>query len=94
MSSWRPSNSFPFDLQNPGLEIKKEPFIVNMEKLKNRIELYTYESEKVVRAWMADNGIAHGNFKKSRDDFGRCVHWTNRKILKPMWKINLIQGMA
>lgn len=55
---------FSFDLQNPGLEIKKEPFIVNVEKVKNRIELYTYESAKVVQAWLADNGIAHGNFKK------------------------------
>jgi ABC-2 type transport system ATP-binding protein len=55
---------FSFDLHNPGLEIKKEPFIVNVEKVKNRIELYTYESEKVVQAWLADNGIAHGNFKK------------------------------
>ena len=55
---------FSFDLQNPGLEIKKEPFIVNVEKVKNRIELYTYESEKVVQAYLADNGIAHGNFKK------------------------------
>jgi ABC-2 type transport system ATP-binding protein len=55
---------FSFDLQNPGLEIKKEPFIVNVEKVKNRIELYTYESEKVLQAYLADNGIAYRNFKK------------------------------
>jgi ABC-2 type transport system ATP-binding protein len=55
---------FSFDLLNPELAIKKELFMVNLEKVKNRIELYTYESEKLVRAFLEGNGIAYSNFKK------------------------------
>lgn len=55
---------FNFELTNPAIEIAREKFIVNLEKVKNQIELYTYESEQVVLSYLSNNGIAYQNFKK------------------------------
>lgn len=55
---------FNFELTNPAIEIAREKFIVNLEKVKNQIELYTYESEQVVLSYLSNNGIAYRNFKK------------------------------
>jgi ABC-2 type transport system ATP-binding protein len=55
---------FNFELLNADLELKKEKFIVNLEKVKNQIELYTYDSEEVVLNYLASNGIGYTNFRK------------------------------
>lgn len=55
---------FTFELKNPGQEIKKEKFIVNLEKVKNTIELYTYDSQEVVQSFLTNNSIGHTNFKQ------------------------------
>jgi len=55
---------FNFELADPGIEITREKFIVNLEKVKNQIELYTYESEAVVLSFLNNNGIAYHNFRK------------------------------
>ena len=55
---------FTFELTNPGQEIVREKFIVNLEKVKNLIELYTYESQEVVQSFLTNNSIGHSNFKQ------------------------------
>ena len=55
---------FTFELTNPGQEIAREKFIVNLEKVKNLIELYTYESQEVVQSFLTSNSIGHSNFKQ------------------------------
>lgn len=55
---------FNFELLDPGIELTKEKFIVNLEKVKNQVELYTYESEQAVLSYLNNNGIAYRNFRK------------------------------
>lgn len=55
---------FTFELTNPGQEIQREKFIVNLEKVKNTIELYTYDSQEVVQSFLTNNSIGHSNFKQ------------------------------
>jgi len=42
MSNFR---RFDFELDKDATDLKKEPFIVNIEKVKNKVEFYTYSSE-------------------------------------------------
>ena len=44
------------------MELKKEPFILNIEKVKNKVELYTYSPESEVRKYLDQNKITVGNF--------------------------------
>ncbi len=55
---------FNFELQNPDITISKGDFIVNLEKVKNQVELYTYESEGLVKSYLDSNGIGYSNFRK------------------------------
>lgn len=59
MSSFR---RFDFVLENENTDLKNEPFVVNLEKVKNKVELYTYSSESFVKKYFADNHIAVSNF--------------------------------
>ena len=55
---------FYFELDNEKvLDLKNEGFVVNLEQVKNKVELYTYESESFVTKFLVDKGIAHKNFK-------------------------------
>jgi ABC-2 type transport system ATP-binding protein len=53
---------FDFELQNDEPVLKKEPFIVNIERVKNKVELYTYSSESDVMRYLEDNQITVSNF--------------------------------
>ncbi len=53
---------FDFELENDKVDLKKESFVVNFEKVKNKVELYTYESEELVKNFLDNNGIAVKNF--------------------------------
>jgi len=53
---------FDFELENDETDLKKEPFIVNIERVKNRVELYTYSSESDVKRYLEDNKITVSNF--------------------------------
>jgi ABC-2 type transport system ATP-binding protein len=55
---------FTFETENPEIDFMKEDFIVNVEKVHNKIELYTYEPEEYVKKFLEKNGIAHKNFQK------------------------------
>jgi ABC-2 type transport system ATP-binding protein len=53
---------FDFELESDHIDLKKESFVRNLEKVKNKVELYTYESERFVQKFLVDQGIAHKGF--------------------------------
>lgn len=53
---------FDFELENDQVDLKKEAFVRNLEKVKNKVELYTYESQDFVQKFLTDNGVAHRGF--------------------------------
>jgi ABC-2 type transport system ATP-binding protein len=55
---------FYVELKNPDIDLSKEPFVANFEKVNNKAEIYTYESEEFVKNFLAKNSIAYTNFKK------------------------------
>lgn len=56
---------FNFELDNDTVDLKSEKFVVNLEKVKNKVELYTYESESFVLKFLQEKGIAFKNFKQT-----------------------------
>ncbi len=55
---------FNFAVTNDKVDLSQEKFVNNFEKLKNEVELYTYESEDFVKNFLKEKGIEHKNFKK------------------------------
>ncbi len=55
---------FSFEFDKDISELKKEKFIVNLEKVKSKIELYTYEPEGFIKNFLESKGIACKNFKQ------------------------------
>jgi ABC-2 type transport system ATP-binding protein len=55
---------FYVELKNPDIDVSKEPFVANFEKVNNKAEIYTYESEEFVKNFLAKSSIAYTNFKK------------------------------
>jgi ABC-2 type transport system ATP-binding protein len=53
---------FDFELEKDDVELKREPFIMNIENVKNKVELYTYSPESVVKKYLDDNKISVSNF--------------------------------
>jgi len=60
----RDFKQFYFELENEKAEIPKEKFIANLEKVKNKVELYTYETEEFVKNYLQQKGIVVNGFKK------------------------------
>lgn len=59
---------FTFELEDDKIDLSNEKFVSNFEKVKNRVELYTYESEEFVAKFLKDSGIANHNFKQETMD--------------------------
>ncbi len=59
MSEFR---QFNFELENDAVDLSKEDFVINFEKIKNKVELYTYKDENFVRNYLDKAGIAYKNF--------------------------------
>ncbi|MEI6274361.1 MAG: ABC transporter ATP-binding protein [Prolixibacteraceae bacterium] len=55
---------FCFETEQDVQKLAKEAFVVNIEKIKNSIELYTYEPEKSIRAFLDSQGIIYNNFRQ------------------------------
>lgn len=55
---------FYLELENPNIDFSDEDFVANFEKVHNKVEIYTYESEEFVKSFLDKNGIAHNNFQK------------------------------
>ncbi|MBW8331460.1 MAG: ABC transporter ATP-binding protein [Prolixibacteraceae bacterium] len=53
---------FDFVLENDKTDLKKASFVVNLDKVKNKVELYTYSSESIVKKYLDDNNITVSNF--------------------------------
>jgi len=53
---------FNFDLENDAVDLSKEDFVVNFEKIKNKVELYTYKEESFVHNYLDKAGITYKNF--------------------------------
>ncbi len=53
---------FDFVLDNDNTDLKNESFVANLEKVKNKVELYTYSSEDFVKKFFDDNNITVNNF--------------------------------
>ena len=54
---------FNFEMEGNPANLKKEKFVVNLEVVKNKIELYTYESGDFVKKFLADNGVKYKGFE-------------------------------
>ena len=55
---------FDFEFASDLVDLKKEPFVKNLERVKNKVELYTYESMEFVQGFLESNGILHKGFKQ------------------------------
>lgn len=53
---------FDFELEKEETVLKRSPLVANLEKVKNKVELYTYASEPEVRSYLAENSISVTNF--------------------------------
>jgi len=54
---------FNFTLGNTDVDLAGEDFVVNLERAKNDIELFTYETEAFVKGFLDKNGIPYEGFK-------------------------------
>lgn len=61
MSTFR---QYYFELENEKVDLKKEKFVVNLEKVRNKVELYTYESVDFVKSFLERNGIVVKEFRQ------------------------------
>ncbi len=55
---------FNFEVENGTVDLSGEEFVSNFEKVKNSIELYTYESEDYVKDFLTKENISHKNFTR------------------------------
>ncbi|MFZ5940380.1 MAG: ABC transporter ATP-binding protein [Bacteroidota bacterium] len=55
---------FTFKLENGDTDLSKEPFVANLEKVKNNVELYTYENEAFIRGALDSKGIKYSDFRQ------------------------------
>lgn len=55
---------FTFTLTNDKVDLSKEKFVSNFEKINKDVELYTYESEEFVKTFLDNNGVKNKNFKR------------------------------
>lgn len=55
---------FSFLVENDSFNLTGEKFVANFEKVKNSVELYTYESEDFVKDFLVRENIIHKNFTR------------------------------
>lgn len=55
---------FYIEVENPSVDLSNEKFVANFEKVKNKVEIYTYEPEGFVKKFLENNKIAYKNFKQ------------------------------
>jgi ABC-2 type transport system ATP-binding protein len=60
----RDFKQFYLEVENPSIDLKGESFVANFEKVKNKVEIYTYESEEFVKKFLEKNGIVYRSFAK------------------------------
>lgn len=55
---------FAFDMSRDDIDLKQLPIAVNVERIKNHYEFYTYAQEDQVRKALDDNGIEYADFSR------------------------------
>jgi ABC-2 type transport system ATP-binding protein len=55
---------FYFEIENENMVIPSERFIVNIERVKNKVELYTYETEDFIINYLKNKEIVVKGFRK------------------------------
>jgi ABC-2 type transport system ATP-binding protein len=60
---------FDFELENDTNGLENAPFVVNIEKVKNKFELYTYSSENEVKKYLNEHNIDVFSFKEVNMEF-------------------------
>lgn len=55
---------FYLEVDDPTINLSNEDFVANFEKVNNKVEIYTYESEEMVLSFLKNNGITYKNFQK------------------------------
>lgn len=55
---------FDFVLENERNDLIRAPFVVNLEKVKNKMELYTYATEREVKQYFQQQSITVAGFKE------------------------------
>jgi len=50
---------FYLEVEDPSINLKNEDFVVNFEKVNNKVEIYTYESEEFIKKFLEKNGIKY-----------------------------------
>lgn len=55
---------FYIEVNDASIDFSAEAFVANFEKVNDKIEVYTYESEAFVRAFLEKNSIGYKVFKK------------------------------
>lgn len=55
---------FDFVLETGAIDLKDASFVVNLEKIKNKVELYTFSPEGAVRKYLEDSKITVSNFEQ------------------------------
>jgi ABC-2 type transport system ATP-binding protein len=55
---------FDFELENDQVNLKNEKFVANLEMVKNKVELYCYESKEFVQQFLDSNGVVYKGFKQ------------------------------
>jgi ABC-2 type transport system ATP-binding protein len=57
-------NQFAFELDRDDIDLKTEKTALNVERIKNQYEFYTYESEDSVKGLLNNKGLIFKNFRK------------------------------
>ncbi len=60
----REFKQFCFELEDEKADIPRNGLIANLERVKDKVELYTYETEDKVRAFLHEQGIAVRGFRR------------------------------
>ncbi|MCD6112924.1 MAG: ABC transporter ATP-binding protein [Bacteroidales bacterium] len=55
---------FTFELDNNNIDLSKEKFVASVDKIKNKVELHTFESEDFVKEFLKKENISVKNFKQ------------------------------
>ena len=57
---------FNFEMEETDVNLLKDDFIVNIEIVNNKVELYTYESESFVKDFLSKRNINYKNFVENK----------------------------
>jgi ABC-2 type transport system ATP-binding protein len=55
---------YNFEVEQNNLLLEKDGMVVNFERVKNTVELYSYASEEEIKSWLNIRAIRYKNFRK------------------------------